>query len=320
MTTEPLLRFNIDALRDLAGDKVFARGLAYHQAGQVTILAIEPSRVVARVSGSEDYRTVLTGSGARIGGECSCPAFADFGFCKHLVATALTANDADPTTTGEGALERIRRHLRAKDPEALVALIVDLAERDDLLFRRLDMEAATAADDDKTVLSRLRKAVTDATRTGGYVHYREAAAWANGIEAVLDHVAGLVPAGRAALALRLADHALARIEKAIGEIDDSDGHGTFLLKRARDIHLAACRAAHPEPVALARDLYAREVEGDWDTFHGAAAEYADVLGEAGLAEFHRLAAEAWAKIPPLPVGRRFVQPAPPVGGDHGFLR
>ena len=47
MTQEPSPRFDIDALRDLAGDKVFARGLAYHQAGQVTILAVEPARVVA---------------------------------------------------------------------------------------------------------------------------------------------------------------------------------------------------------------------------------------------------------------------------------
>lgn len=296
-------RFDRDALRNLAGDKVFARGLAYHQAGQVTILTIEPGRVVARVAGSENYRAVLTGSGTRIGGQCSCPAFEDFGFCKHLVATALTANDADPTA-GDGVLERIRTHLRGKDTESLVALIIDLAERDDLLFRRLEMEAASAADDDKTVLSRLRKAVTDATRTGGFVHYREAAAWADGVEAVLDHVAGLVPAGRAALALRLIDHALARIEKAIGEIDDSDGHCTFLLNRARDIHLAACRAARPEPVALARDLFAREVEGEWDTFDGSAELYAEVLGEAGLAEYRRLATEAWAKIPPLIAGRR----------------
>lgn len=296
-------RFHVETLRERAGDKVFARGLAYHQAGQVTILAVEPARVVARVTGSEVYRVVLTGSGARIGGECSCPAFEDFGFCKHLVATALTANDSD-SATGNGALERIRAHLRAKDVESLVALIMDLAERDDLLFRRLEMEAASAADDDKTVLSRLRKAVTDATRTGGYIHYREASDWADGVEAVLDHVAGLVPAGRAALALRLIDHALARIEKAIGEIDDSAGYGTDLLNRTRDIHLAACRAARPEPVGLARDLYTREVEGEWDTFDGAVDLYADLLGEVGLAEYRRLATAAWAKIPPLIAGRR----------------
>jgi len=94
MTGDHPLRFDIDALRDLAGAKVFARGLAYHQGGQVTILAIDPARVVARVSGRDDYRTILTGSGSDIGGDCSCPAFVDYGFCKHLVAAALTGDPA----------------------------------------------------------------------------------------------------------------------------------------------------------------------------------------------------------------------------------
>src|SRR2546430_11258545 len=61
-------RFSIDALRDLAGDTVFARGEAYHRGGQVQILTIEPKRVLAQVAGSEDYRTELTGRGRNIGG------------------------------------------------------------------------------------------------------------------------------------------------------------------------------------------------------------------------------------------------------------
>jgi hypothetical protein len=72
-------RFDIDALRELAGDKVFARGEAYHRDGQVELLAIEPARVLAQVTGTEDHRTVLTGRGAKIDGECSCPAFDDWG-------------------------------------------------------------------------------------------------------------------------------------------------------------------------------------------------------------------------------------------------
>jgi hypothetical protein len=297
-----MTRFDIDALRELAGDKVFARGQAYHQAGQVTILAIEKSRVVARVSGSEDYRTALTGFGKTIGGDCSCPAFADFGFCKHLVATALTANDSDEVD--DGTLGRIRRHLLSLGTEALAAMVLDLAERDESLFRRLEMEATAASDDDDTLFARYGKAIKDATRTGSFVPYREAAGWASEVEAVLERVAALVPQGRGALALRLVDIALSRLEEAINEIDDSDGWCGGLLDRAQEIHLAACCAVRPDPVDLARDLFSREVEGDWDSFHGAAAEYADVLGDAGLAEFRRLAAEAWAKIPPLPAGRR----------------
>jgi tetratricopeptide (TPR) repeat protein len=55
--------------------------------------------------------------------------------------------------------------------------------------------------------------------------------------------------------------------------------------------------ARPEPLQLARDLFAREMEGEYDTFYRAVRLYADVLGERGLAEYRRLASEAWAKLP-----------------------
>jgi hypothetical protein len=38
------LRFDIDALRELAGAKVFARGEAYHRGGQIEILINKPGR------------------------------------------------------------------------------------------------------------------------------------------------------------------------------------------------------------------------------------------------------------------------------------
>jgi tetratricopeptide (TPR) repeat protein len=52
-----------------------------------------------------------------------------------------------------------------------------------------------------------------------------------------------------------------------------------------------------DPVKLARDLFSRETQSDYDTFRDAATEYADVLGEEGLAEYRRLAEEAWQELP-----------------------
>ena len=51
-------------------------------------------------------------------------------------------------------------------------------------------------------------------------------------------------------------------------------------------------------MALARELFDREMNGGYGTFDDAVMIYADVLGEAGLAEYRRLAAESWAKLPP----------------------
>lgn len=83
------------------------------------ILRQEPGRVAARVSGTEDHRTVPTGSGTDIGGQCSCPAFEDWGFCKHLVAVALTADESD-ADDGSGPIERIRMRKLLVTANALV--------------------------------------------------------------------------------------------------------------------------------------------------------------------------------------------------------
>jgi len=160
-------RFDIDAVRDLAGDKVFARGAAYHRDGQVAILSIERERVLAQVAGTDDYRTVLTGRGGTIDGECSCRAFSDWGLCKHMVATALAANSLGADAEADGALARIRSHLKERGVDVLVEMIVGMAERDPALFRRLDLAATTVNGDEKTLEARLRKAIDGATRTGG---------------------------------------------------------------------------------------------------------------------------------------------------------
>ena len=297
--SEVRCRFDLDTLLAVAGEKVFARGQSYHLGGQVEILDTDPARVMARVAGTDNYRTVLIGSGTAFDGECSCPAFSDRGFCKHMVATALAANEAGRNgANGEAdTLTRIRDHLRARGVDALVSMIVDMAERDMTLFRRLDIAAAAACESDAVIESRFRKALDGATRTAGFVDYREAFAWAAEAEAVLDSLADQAQAGRAEVTLRLAEHAIARIEQSVEEIDDSDGHCGALLERARDIHLAAARAARPDPVSLARDLFDREMEDGYDTFYGAVSLYADVLGEEGLAEYRRLATERWNSLP-----------------------
>jgi hypothetical protein len=299
MTVKNLPRFDIEALRRLAGG-AFAGGEAYHRDGRVEILAIEPRRVLARVEGTEDYRVSLLGAGETIKGECDCPAFDDYGFCKHMVATALAANESDhgPEAVGAGALARIRAHLADKPNKVLVAMIVELAERNPALFRKLEIASAADGADDKTLRARLSKAIDEATATHGYVEYGEAGGWASGVEEALDALDAL-DSRHDRLLLELAARAIDGIESAIESVDDSNGECGDLLERARDMHIRAARGARPDPVALAHDLFERETGDGYGTFDGAAWLYADVLGEAGLAEYRRLAAEAWEKLPPL---------------------
>ena len=298
MTVENLQRFDVAALKRLAGG-AFARGEAYYREGRVEILAFEPRRVLARVTGTEDYRVNLLGAGETIKGECNCPAFDDYGFCKHMVATALAANATGPAhEQSSGVLARIRAHLEDKSNGVLVAMIVELAERDPALFRKLEIASAADRADDKTLAARLGKAIDQATATRGFVEYGEAGGWAAGVDEALDALEAL-DAKRDRLVLKLAEHAIDRIETAIESIDDSNGQCGDLLERARDIHIRAALSVRPDPIALARDLFERETGDGYGTFDGAAWLYADALGEAGLAEYRRLATEAWEKLPPL---------------------
>jgi uncharacterized Zn finger protein len=293
-------RFDLDALRERAGEKTFARGEAYHRDDRVEIVLLEPQRVLAQVAGSEDYRTTLTGRGKAFGGDCDCPAFAEMGFCKHMVAVALAANAAaEDGREGESVatLARMRRHLKNRGVDALVELVLELAEQDRNLFRRLELASASAETDGGALEARLRKAIDEATRTRGYVEYHAAPGWAKGVATVLDALAELASGPQAARALAPAEHAIERIEAAIETIDDSDGHCGGLLELAREIHLVAARAAKPDPVAFARNLFAREMADGYGVFAGSASLYADVLGGPGLDEYRRLATEAWAKLP-----------------------
>ena len=292
-------RFDIDTLRGLAGEKAFAGGQAYLRSGHVQILEIGPKRVLAQVVGTKEYRTELTGGGKQIRGNCSCPASTEQYFCKHMVATALAANGgaSGPQLEGADRLSRMSVDLHGKSVEALVETIMELSWREPSLLRKLDMPAAFLPADDKTLEAHLCDAVEMPSTERGYLSRREMSSWAAGGDIVLDTVAGLMSAGRAGLALRLVEEAIDRIENAGEEIVAPSGRYKALLTRMRDIHLAATRIVRPEPLRLAVDLFERERFGIHETFHRAAARYADVLGDEGLAEYRRLATVEWEKLP-----------------------
>jgi uncharacterized Zn finger protein len=143
--TKPAPRFDPQAIKniaDLVGPKCFARGVAYAEQGQIGILAIAEDRVIAEAYGTEVYSVRLTGAKKRIAGTCTCPAFDDSGFCKHMVAAMLVTNaqleaGEMPDQICEGMAAFLARMSDAK----LRSFIMELAETNSSLFRRLAFEA-----------------------------------------------------------------------------------------------------------------------------------------------------------------------------------
>jgi len=172
-----------------------------------------------------------------------------------------------------------------------------LADRDPALFDRLEIAACAAAGDPATLGKRLAAALKRALRTGRFVDYADAGDWARGVLDVLDQLEPMIAAGQGSLVLDLLDDFMPRVDLALNDIDDSNGEGGEILSRAADLHLAACRAAPPDPFVLARELFRRETTDPYGTFGGASETYADLLGSKGQAAYRALAEAAWAKLP-----------------------
>lgn len=285
----------------LTDRRSFQRGEWYAANGRVGIRTATTSSVTAKVKGSASYQVRLwLDDDGEPAYDCSCPVGQGGRFCKHAVALALVVTEAvaDPDAQAEAVID-VRGYLEGLDQQALVELVMERAAEDDSFDARLRMEAARATAGPPQ-LGVFRHAIDEAFEVDGYVDYREMYDYTTTIHSVLDSLQDLLDDGHADAVITLAEYAVDRAEDALGYVDDSDGSMSGIAERLQDLHLAACEAARPDPVALARTLFDRERHsGDVDVFYGAAASYADVLGAEGLAEYRRLAQAEWDDLPAL---------------------
>lgn len=114
-------------------EKYLQRGRQYFTAGEVVLDQVMDHAIKARVMGTQVYRAVLTLDRSNtLSGTCTCPAFRDYGPCKHLAATGLAALalKAGGYKPSEDCQERIRQQealrsaLSSLDKEDLIDLIL----------------------------------------------------------------------------------------------------------------------------------------------------------------------------------------------------
>ena len=294
-------------IRALAGKVWFARGEAYYQQGRVAEFNDHNGKLSAIVTGTQDYRVRLWTEDNDLGYSCSCPLGDDEQFCKHCVAAALAW--LAPAKDEGDALQRtrnppesdLRAFLEQQEKEGLIAMLLREAENNRGARERLQLEAAR-----KQVsgidLGVFRRSIANATRTGGFVDYYAAPRYARRVHQVIDSISLLLDDGHAKAVVELIEYAFARLEKAIGEMDDSDGHMGVILPDLQELHHRACERAGEDPKTLANRLFNWEMKSDWDFFRDAAEIYADVLGPQGLAEYRRLAEVEWTHLPALVPG------------------
>lgn len=303
-----------ESLAGLMDTKILARGRQYLDDGRVGPLLGGTTVVEAVVRGTAPYQVRLAAGPRELRFACDCPMGEDGVACKHVAAVGLAwladqtdAQGAQPDrATNRKRTPDVEAWIRTQPTDALVKLVLDAADNDRRFRDRLTV--AAVAD---TALGRggngpdvgsLKTLITRATATNGFVQYRSARAFVDRIGDAVDLVEQLLVDGHPAVVLELCEHALARCERAIERMDDSDGGMGAVLGRLQDLHLEAVRHLRPDPVGLAQRLFRWEFTDEWGVFQRAAETYADVLGTLGLAEYRRLAQPEWANYRPLAPG------------------
>ncbi|GAA2438813.1 DUF6880 family protein [Streptomyces glaucus] len=286
-------------LKALAGPRSYERGLGYLDA--VTGVEVGDGRVTASVHGTERYEAELTLDGpGGLSGACDCPYGLEGNFCKHLVALGLTVLARRESLPRQRKAARDRAQaldtwLSALSKDELVALVREQIGEDRQLRRRLELRAASARGDLAAVRARVRELLDISPFARyGYVEYADARAYADQAGQAVSAIGALTGSGRAADAVTLAREAMRLLAEAVESVDDSDGRLGQVGADLAEAHLEACRAARPDPEELARWIVGH-VLGDSDDglTDVDPLDYADVLGDEGMALVRKLAVEAW---------------------------
>ncbi|MGW0584290.1 DUF6880 family protein, partial [Streptomyces sp. NPDC002920] len=188
--------------------------------------------------------------------------------------------------------------LTALSRHELLALVREQVAGDRELRRRLELRAAAARSDLGTVRERVL-ALLDPRPFAryGYVEYADAPGYARQVAEAADALRALTAGGQAAHAVGLAEESIRALGEAYEEIDDSDGVVGQAVAAVAETHLEACGVARPDPERLAEWLVGHVLGDGNDATDLDPLDYADVLGQAGLARLRQLAAEARRRSP-----------------------
>ena len=293
---------NSESLREAAGDRHFERGKDYFNQGLVKSLRSLSGVVTAKVQGTETYQVRIEAAEDGLKFDCNCPLGENGTVCKHCAAVGLAwLNGRGVLDEHDDERENIRRHLFSMEKSRLVNLLMSRTEIDDDLFNRLSL--VSRRDKVGDFCSSFRMAVDHATKSDDFIDSHSMRAFSRGLEDLAYQLSNEI-SSRPEECIGLAEYFLSGIERKLHSVDDSNGFMRTIVEHLEELHHAACVAAKPEPVALARSLFEWNLNSEWDIFYDAVRTHADVMGREGLAEFRRLAEKEWAKAPKKGLGAK----------------
>ena len=312
-------------LRQLAGEQLFARGEQCFALGGVRQIRAGKDRVSARVAGARTYRVKLWRRRGELQFRCDCDEGQTATFCQHCVAVGLAwlshpeepgaspadAADRPPAAKrDEARREEERRqlaaHLRTCDPARLAGLLLEATDYDEILRRRLLLEAigiapapdtrgARARPRPRPAVAAYRQLLREAIQPGGPVDYHSMPDYVQGIEEAIAPLAGWLRRGWHEEVIDLVEFVAVELDAAADRADIGDPLLNRLYDDLQRYHLEACRHAAPDVRDLAARLLHYELEGGLGIFNNAAKTYAEILGAAGRSVWRELLIQEWRR-------------------------
>jgi uncharacterized Zn finger protein len=298
-------------LKDYADGGSFERGRAYFNSDSVFNLEEYQGKVVAKVSGTRDYRVKFWAEDEdELGYDCNCPYADEGNFCKHLVAVGLAwiahrRGEINEKNSGGGGkkktttLDEVKAYLQTREKTELVEMLMQQVLENETLRGQLMLSVARnnpKGVDIKTYKEELKR-VFD---TDGYDYddYYDSFNDSEDVENVVESIEGLFNDGHYQMVIDLCEYGLKLGAKILNFGYESDGTIEDAMENLQELHLSACKKAKPDVEILANRLFELELnDSNWSVFHNAADKYADVLGKKGLQIYRQLIEKEWAKVP-----------------------
>ena len=220
------------AIKTLAGESAYQRGLSYYNEGRVSPIEIRQGIISAQIEGTKTYQIQLRHTAKVFEGSCNCPASDNFDFCKHCVAVALSYyyetqcnQELDKTPNTDILAHHLGTLTKPKLVDELYSVIVQDKQLHELWLLRAEL--ATGQLDAKDIRKQITKALP--FRPSGLWRFNQVALYFKDAEQRIRALCSAIAQLPAAKSLKLLLYAFERLEKTLETVDDSGGYRFSLL-------------------------------------------------------------------------------------------
>lgn len=298
-----VVSLSIDDIKKAAGDAIFEAGRALFLRSRVHEFSPKDRGVRGVVRSGHWYEAWIGPGQDILVGHCDCSTANERPVCEHAVALGLTwidsqeiADDSESraqrapagTAMGFAALAELPRDAILAHIKQWAAEIPDLRHKIQLI--------ATRRPESQAQLQALTQMVLRTIHTRGDLDHTALVSFLQRTASVIDAIEEAASSLPTPEILDLIECALAAIEAAMQQVDDSYGGLSDGLERLQALHVRACERGAVDPVHLAERLFAWALRSDAGVFRDATKTHARALGNQGLDAYRQLAETEWAKV------------------------